>query len=169
MNKLLLLFSSIGFLSCQPKDQLPSDAAARASGAYAVQLYVVDGDTLYSTNSNKNKLGISNFYIGVSRKTADTVMISYAENLSTTAIANLTNMPLGVSRLARVDETNGKFIIVGGDNRAPLAYESSIDGIRFYERTVGFNVDSLEARWRLDSLKSPYKPPLKEVIITAQK
>ena len=168
MNKLYLLLLSIGSFGCQPNDQLPTDTAARAAGAYAIQSYVVDGDTLYSAKGI-NKLGLTNFYIGLSRQSADTVLISYAQNLGTVAIANLSKTPLGVSRRAHVADINGKFVIVGGDNRVPFVYESSIDGGRFYERTVGYNVDSLEARWRLDSLKTPYSPPLKSVVITAQK
>lgn len=57
MNKLLLLLVLIGLVSCQPKDQ-PSDVAARASGAYAVRSFVVDGDTLYSTSGRALRVDI---------------------------------------------------------------------------------------------------------------
>ena len=165
MRKLLLLSCTV-FLGCQPKNE-PSDVATRASGLYAVQSYIVDGDTLYSANGT-NKIGASNFYIGVSRKASDTVLVSYGRNANSLYISNSNNLPLGGARVVRVDEVNGNFRFSNG-TPPPFVYESTIDGNRFYERTTGYNVDSLEARWRLDSLKSPYKPPIREIIISAQK
>lgn len=166
MNKLLLLSSLIGLFGCQPEDQ-PSDAAARASGTYAIQSYVVNGDTVYST-SGINKLGVSDFSIRVGRKTSDTVAVEYAQNRSTLPVANFTNIPVTGARIVYIEEKGGRFQLASYAN-APFVYESSIDGNRFYERTVGYDVDSLEARWRFDSLKSPYTPPLREIIISAQK
>lgn len=166
MRNLLLPLCFAGLVGCQPKDE-PSDVAARASGAYAIQSYVVDGDTLYSIGG-KNKLGVKDFYIRVGRKTSDTVVVEYAQNRSTVPLANFTNIPVSGGRILYVEEKNGKFQLASYA-KAPFVYESNIDGNRFYERTVGYNVDSLEARWRFDSLKSPYNPPLREIIISAQK
>ncbi len=166
MRRILLLLAFTSFFGCQPKNE-PSDVAARASGTYTVQLYVVDGDTLYSTSS-KNKLGVSSFYIGVNRKASDTVIVSYGRNASSLYVSNPNNLPLSGERVVRVDEMNGNFRLSNG-TRPPFVYESTIEGNRFYERTTGYNVDSLEARWRLDSLKSPYNPPIREIIISAQK
>ena len=166
MKKQLLLLLSIGFLGCQPKDE-PSDVAGRASGNYAVQFYIVDGDTLYSTNG-KNKLGVDNFYVGVSRKASDMVAVSYAQNVPNSFVVNLGTVPISGIRIVRVDEMGGKFQLSGGTGSS-FIYESSIDGNRFYERTTGFNTDSIEARFRFDSLKSPYTPPVREIIISAQK
>jgi hypothetical protein len=166
MNKLLLLLLLIGLVSCQPKDQ-PSDVAARASGAYAVRSFVVDGDTLYST-SGKNKLGISNFYIGISRKASDTVAVSYAKNVPNSFVLDIGIVPVGGIRIVSIAEVSGKFRLFNG-TKAPFVYESSIDGNRFYERTIGYNMDSLAVRLGLDSLRSPYTPPLREIIISAEK
>ena len=166
MNKLRLLLPLIGLLSCQPEDQ-PSDTAARASGNYAIQSYVVNGDTVYST-SGKNKLGVRDFYIRVGRKASDTVAVEYTQNWSTLPVANFSSIPVTGARIVYIEEKGGKFQLASYA-KAPFVYESSIDGNRFYERTVGYNIDSLEARWRFDSLKSPYIPPLREIIISAQK
>lgn len=167
MRKLILcILPCTVFLGCQPENE-PSDVANRASGTYAVQFYVEDGDTLYST-SGKNKLGVNNFYIGISRKSSDTVAVSYARNIGSLYVGNPNKLPLGGARIVRIDEVNGNFRLSNG-TRAPFIYESTINGTRFYERTTGYNVDSLEARWRFDSLKSPYNPPIKEIIISAQK
>ncbi|AKD54590.1 hypothetical protein [Spirosoma radiotolerans] len=166
MNKLFLLLALTGLFSCQPEDQ-PADVAARASGAYVIQSYVVNGDTVYST-SGINKLGVSNFSIRVGRKASDTVAVEYAQNRSTLPVANFSNIPVTGTRIVYIEEKGGKFQLSSYE-KAPFVYESSIDGNRFYERTVGYNVDSLEARWRFDSLKSPYTPPLREIIISAQK
>lgn len=166
MRKLLILLYLAGLFGCQPRNE-PTDVAARASGAYAVQSFIVDGDTLYSSNGT-NKLGVNNFYLGVSRKAADTVAISYPGNLPNSFVVNLGTVPIGGIRIVNIADVNGKFRL-SNKTKAPFVYESSIDGNRFYERTIGYNIDSLEARWRLDSLKSAYNPPLREIIISAQK
>lgn len=166
MRKLLISLCFVGLLGCQPENE-PTDVAARASGVYAVKSFVVDGDTLYSING-KNKLAIKNFYVGVSRKAADTVAVSYPQNIPNSFVLNLGTLPVGGIRIVNISDVSGKFQLSNG-TKAPFAYESSIDGNKFYERTIGYNIDSLEARWRLDSLKSPYKPLLREIIISAQR
>ena len=166
MRRLLIPLFFVGLFSCQPEDE-PSDVAARASGSYAIQSYVVNGDTVYSA-SGKNKLGVSNFSIRVGRKASDTVAVEYAQNRSTLPLANFSNIPVTGARIVYIEQKGSKFQLASYA-KAPFVYESSIDGNRFYERTVGYNVDSLEARWRFDSLKSPYTPPLREIIISAEK
>lgn len=166
MRKLLIPLSLVGLVGCQPTNE-PSDVAARASGAYAVQAYVIDGDTLYSSNG-RNLLGVTNFFIGISRRTADTVAVSYPQSLPNSFVVNLGTVPIGGLRIVNINEVSGKFQLSDG-TKGPFVYESRIDGNRFYERTIGYNIDSLEARFRLDSLKRPYKPPLREIIISAQK
>lgn len=166
MKKQLLLLFSIGFLGCQPKDE-PLDVAGRVSGAYAVQFYIVDGDTLYSING-KNKLGVNNFYVSVGRKASDTLAITYARNVPNSFVVDIGILPITGTRIVHVDEVNGIFQLSGGVG-PNFIYESSIDGNKFYERTTGFNTDSIAARIRFDSLKSPYNPPIREIIISAQK
>ena len=166
MRMLLIPLYLVVLLGCQPKNE-PLDVAARVSGAYAVQAYVIDGDTLYSSRGI-NKLGVTNFFVGVSRRTADTVAISYPQNIPNSFVVNLGTVPIGGIRIVTISEVSGKFQLSDG-TKSPFVYESSIDGNRLYERTIGYNIDSLEARFRFDSLKSPYNPPLREIIISAQK
>lgn len=157
MKKLFLL-PFICLLSCRQKD-LPSDAASRASGVYTVQSYVVDGDTLYSTNG-KNMLRADDFRVEIDRKSPDSVAIAFS------LFRNLKSPP---SRIVHVDEMGRRFEF-SDSIKSPFVYESRIDGNKFYERTVSYNADTLYARWHLDSLKNPFDPvPLKEVVITAQK
>lgn len=157
MNKLLSLLSFVGLIGCQPKDQ-PGDVAARASGRYPVNFYVVDRDTLLS--SGINKLGLTNYHIEVSRVGPNSVrvMTNYTKN----------GLSCGVGKDVRIEEVNGIFRLSASLN-APSIYEGKIEGGVFYERTVGMNVDSLNSRWLIDSLKSPYSPLLRETIISAQK
>lgn len=166
MKKLLIPLCFVGLFGCQPKDE-PSDMAARASGVYAVQFFVVDGDTLYSPNG-KNKLGVNNFYVGVSRKAPDSVQVSYPKNVPNSFVLDIGVVPVGGIRIVNIAETGGKFQLFNSI-KAPSIYESTIDGNRFYERTVGPNLDSLKARLLFDSLRSPYVPPMREIIISAQK
>ena len=75
MKKLLLFASFVGLLGCDPPIDQPSDAAGRASGRYAVQAYVVDGDTIYSATGT-NRFGIREFYVAVGRVAPDSVAVS---------------------------------------------------------------------------------------------
>lgn len=159
MNKLLLLLSFIGLLSCQPEDQ-PNDVAARASGRFAVQSYVVNGDTLY-TSTGVNKINVREFYIVVDRKTPDSVRvgsvyIKIGEGGSHTHIKDV-----------GVRETNGTFQLsylptVSSD------YESSIDGNAFYERS-GLGKGGIIILSPPYILKSPTNPALEGVFISAKK
>ena len=159
MNKLLLLLSFTGLVSCQPKDQ-PVDAAARASGKYTVQSYVVFGDTLYTINGI-NKIGVSDFYIVVGRRGPDSAQVSsvYMKNGSPGRIVFIKEV--GVS------ETNGTFQLSFGTNTTSgLKYESRIDGNVFRERTEG---GGLLIPPVSGSLISTNDPALKDIIISAKK
>ena len=158
MNKLLILLAFSGLFGCQPKEQ-PSDVAARASGRYPVNFYVVDRDTLLSS-TGINKLGLTNYYIEVSRVGPDSVrvMTNYTKN----------GLSCGMGKDVRIREVNGVFQLSANVN-APSVYEGRIEGQTFYERTVGMNVDSLNNRWLIDSLKSPYKVPFRETTLSARK
>jgi hypothetical protein len=107
MKKLLIPLWFIGLFGCQPKDE-PSDVAARASGVYAIQFFVVDGDTLYSPNG-KNKLGVNNFYVGVSRKAPDSVQVSYPKNVPNSFVLDIGVVPVGGIRIVNIAERGGKF------------------------------------------------------------
>lgn len=155
MNKLLLFLSFIGLVSCQSNDQ-PSDVAARASGKFIVQAYVVNGDTLY-TSKGINKIGVSDFYIQVDRKVPDSVRVGifYTKNGFNPTIA---------IRDVGVSETNGTFQLTTKTD--PLsAYEGRIEGNTFFERTVG----SAILVWLADSPTVPSSSIVKGVVITAQK
>ena len=158
MKKIFLLLAFIGLIGCQPKNE-PSDVATRASGRYSVQYYVVDGDTLLSTKGI-NKLGLSSYYIDISRVGPDSVSVI---NYSTK-----NGSDCGIGGFAHVVEVNGKFQLSANVGSRDV-YESSIRDGLFYQRTVGMNVDSLKKHWDIDSLKVPYNVPNREVIISAKK
>lgn len=158
MKKLLLLLSFISLLSCQPKENVPTDVAARASGKYIVHDYVVYGDTLYSTKGI-NKIGVSEFYIVVDRKKPDSVRVG--------SIYRKNGDP-GVTVLIKdvgVQETNGTFQLTV-QTIAPASYESRITENVFYERSVRTGSIVLPPSY---VLKSPANPALAGVIISARK
>ena len=158
MKKLILLLSVLGFLSCQRKEDIPNDVAARASGQYAVQSYVVNGDTLY-TSKGINKIGVSEFYIVVDRKKPDSVRVgSFYKKTGEAGLISITK-DVGVS------ETNGTFQLSSRIS-APAIYESRITDNAFYERTVGNGVFVLPPAY---VLKTPPNPALEGIIISAQK
>lgn len=157
MNKLLILLSLGFLLSCEGEDQ-PNDVAARASGRYAVQSYVLNGDTLY-TSKGVNKVGVSEFYIVVDRKNPDTVQVRsvYRDKLGSV------NHIKDVS----VSEMNGTFRL-SASTAVPQFYESRIEGNAFYERAArgGPGVFILPLSY---SLKPPVDPALEGTIIVAER
>ena len=160
MNKLLLFLSFIGLLSCQPEDQ-PTDVAARASGRFAVQSYVVNGDTLY-TSSGINKIGVSEFFIAVDRKKPDSVRVGSVYKKIGDAGS------IDFAKVVGVRETNGTFQLVA-PSTVSSAYESSIDGNSFYERTSlgkGGGIIVLAPSY---VLKKPIDPAQEGVFISAKK
>lgn len=160
MNKLLLFLSFIGLLSCQPDDQ-PTDVAARASGRFAVQTYILNGDTLY-TSAGVNKINVSEFYIIVDRKKPDSVRIGSAYRKIGDAGVVMSIKDVGVS------ETNGTFQL-SAPPTVSLDYESRIDGNAFYERTglgKGGGIIILPPSY---VYRKPANPALEGVVITAKK
>ncbi|CAN5501481.1 hypothetical protein BH09BAC4_BH09BAC4_18190 [soil metagenome] len=155
MNKLILFLSFIGLVSCQADNQ-PSDVAARASGKFVVKYYVVNGDTLYSAKG-VNKIDVSDFYVQVDRKEADSVRVGifYTKNGFNPTMA---------LRDVGVSETNGKFQLSA--RTEPLStYEGRIEGNTFYEHTEG----SAIMVWLTDSPPVPISSIVKGVVISAQK
>lgn len=157
MKSSLLLLPLAGLLSCQPKNQLP-DAAARSMGKYTIQSYVMDGDTLFATNGI-NKYEVSDFYVEVTRLESSKVLV--------TKYYHRNKVPCSMSNQANVEEVGHAFKLTS-DAIKPSLYEATISNGVFYERSVGMNVDSLMARLALDSLKSPYLPPYREIITVAK-
>ncbi|MBO0932941.1 hypothetical protein [Fibrella aquatilis] len=154
MKKLSFVCLVISVFGCQHKNEEPLDVAGRASGIYNVKTYVVDGDTVFS-QGGKNKPGIRAYRVEIGRKAADSVGIVtvYVRDGSS----------LGAGKYVAVKETNSRFQF--SDRNATLTvYESYVDGTTFYERTVGYNVDSIPR-----PLPPNYEPPLREVRITAVK
>lgn len=155
MNKLLLVLSFTGLIGCQSKDQ-PSDVAARASGKFIVQSYVVNGDTLYSSKG-VNKIGVSDFYIIVDHKGPDSVRVG-------SFYTKTGFVPTAALRDVGVSETNGTFQLTA--KTEPLStYEGRIEGNTFYERSVG----SAIMVWLTDSPTVPTSSIVKGVVITALK
>lgn len=166
MKTIVFSLLSLLIFGCQPKDE-PMDVAGRAAGRYAIQFYVVDGDTLFSING-KNKLVLKQHYIDVGRKSSDTVVVEYGQNLNSLPFVNFSNVPVGGARVVQIEELRDRIRLFTG-TKAPFLYESSIQGGRFYEPSIGYNIDSLKARLTFDSLRSPYTPPLREITISAQR
>ncbi len=158
MNKLIIL-SFIGLVSCQP-DDLPNDVAARAAGRFAVQSYVVNGDTLY-TSMGINKIGVSEFYIIVDRKKPDSVRVGSAYKKIGDAGIVMSIKDVGVS------ETNGTFQLTAPPT-VSSDYESSIDGNTFYEHT-GLGNGGVIVFPLSYVLKKPNDPALEGVFISAKK
>lgn len=158
MNKLLLLLPFIGLFSCQPKENLPTDVAARASGRYAVQYYVLNGDTLY-TSKGINRIGVSEFCIVVDRKGPDSVRVGSVYKDKAGSFNHIKDVG--------VREMNGTFQL-SAPTAAPAFYESRIEGNAFYERTArgGPSLFVLPPSY---SLNSPANPALEGVSISAQK
>jgi hypothetical protein len=133
--------------------------AARASGRYTVQFYVLNGDTLY-TSKGINKIGVSEFYVVVDRKGPDSVRVgSIYKKIGDAGSFNHIK-DVGVS------ETNGTFqlsVLVGSST-----YESRIEGSNFYERTTrgGPGVFIFPPSYLFTS---PVNPALEGVVISAKK
>ena len=160
MVKLLLPLMLLSFLACQPKESVPNDVAARASGRYTVQTYILNGDTLYSAEG-VNKIGVSEFYIIVSRKNSDSLRVGsvYKKMGDIGSITFIKDV--GVS------ESNGVFQL-STKIKSPALYESRITTNTFYERSVkgGPGVVVIPTGY---SFKTPSDPTQEGVIISAQK
>lgn len=160
MTKLFLPLLFLSFLACEPKENVPNDVAARASGRFAVQTYILNGDTLY-TSKGINKIGVSEFYIIVDRKKSDSVRVG--------SVYKKTGDPGSITHIkdVGVSESNGVFQL-SAELRTPSLYESTITANTFYERSVkgGPGVLVVPAGY---SLKTPNDPTQEGVIISAQK
>lgn len=152
----LLLFVALG---CKRNDG-PADPLDHVFGKYAVEYYIVDGDTAFS-KSGIDKYGISDFHYDISRKGSDSVIVMQRYK------PDGSDNYCGWGTLARVSEVDGVFELDNQDKT--LLYESAIEGKVFRERTQGMNIDSLFARLKFDSLRSPYVPPMREIIVQARK
>lgn len=139
MNKLLLFFTFISLLSCQP-DEGPTGVAAGGSGRYVVWAYIVSGDTLfrlpndgypgYSLKDGINKIGVDNFSVVVDN-TGDQVIIStsyWRNGLRST-----------FSKEAIVSQTDYQFQFAPINTYTPSVYEGRVGRFTrdFYERTIG--------------------------------
>jgi hypothetical protein len=65
------------FLAACDQNHLIDDEAARLRGDYLVQSYVINQDTLFAAGKI-NKIGVTDFKVIVSRKTADSLSIGYS-------------------------------------------------------------------------------------------
>lgn len=160
MIKLLLPLVVLSFIACQHKESIPNDAAARASGRYIVQTYIVNGDTLYSSKG-VNRIGVSVFYILVDRKKSDSVRVGsvYKKNGDAGSITHIKDV--GVS------ENNGVFQL-SAELRTPELYESKITNNSFYERSAkgGPSVVVIPPGY---SFKKSDDPAQEGVVISAQR
>ncbi|RYF75992.1 MAG: hypothetical protein EOO39_06170 [Cytophagaceae bacterium] len=155
MQKLLLFLSLLSFISCQQNQDMPNDVAARASGRYTVQSYIVFGDTMYAIN-RINKIGVSDFYVIVDRKGPDSVRVG--------TFYTRKSLPIRFLKDVRVVETKGTFQL-SANNYVPSGYEGKIDGNSFYERSVGGGLFIPP----VDSSKNVYTSTSTGIVLTAQK
>jgi hypothetical protein len=160
MAKLLLPLVLLSCLACQPKESVPNDVAARASGRFEVQTYVINGDTLYS-NQGVNKIGVSEFYVLVDRKKSDSVRVGVVHKKIGDAGVTTHIKDVGVS------ERNGVFQLSAG-YRTPAFYESEITTTTFFERSVnsGSSIFIVPLGY---SIKKPNDPAQEGIIISARK
>lgn len=159
MKNFLLLLPFLGLWGCEQTEK-PTDVAARASGRFAVQSYVVNGDTLY-TSRGVNKIGVSEFYIIVDRKKPDSVRVGSVYK-QTGAAGSFTHIKdVGVS------ETSVGFQL-SAQTGAVSIYECRIEGNTFYERAVrgGPGVLVVPPSY---VFKRPTDPALEGIVITAQR
>ena len=161
MNKLFVLSALASFLSlsCE-RDDLPNDVAARASGTYVIESYVVNGDTLYSTQGI-NRLSFSEFYIIVERKGPDSVRIGSVYQTMNGVGSHTYIKDVGIS------EING-MAHLSATTVSPQVYEGRIEGNTFYERAAK-GWPSLLVLPPSYSVKPAVNPNLEGVIITARK
>ncbi len=155
MQKLLLCLTLLSFVSCQQNQDTPKDVAARASGRFTVQSYVVFGDTMYAIN-RINKIGVSDFYVIVDRKGPDSVRVG--------TFYTRKSLPVRFLKDVRVVETKGAFQL-SASNYVPANYEGKIDGNSFYERSVGGGLYIPP----VDSSKSVYTSTSAGIVLSAQK
>jgi hypothetical protein len=160
MAKLLVPLLFLSLLACQPKESVPTDVAARASGRYTVQTYSINGDTLYSSKG-VNKIGVSEFYLIVDREKSDSVRVGSVYKKNGDAGVTIHTKDVGVS------ESNGVFQLATG-SRAPARYEGSITTNTFYERSVN-GAPGVVVVPPGYSFKTPGNPSQEGVIISALK
>lgn len=158
MNKLLSLLL-LGFLaSCERKNPI-DDTAARASGRYAIQSYVVNGDTLYKSRGI-NRLGASEFYVIIDRKGPDSVRIGSVYK-TTGDMRSQTHI-----KDAGISETNGVFTLKSAVSTQ--LYEGRIEGGTFFEKSAwgGPSIFVIPPSYTFESSTNP---ALQGISITAQK
>lgn len=158
MKKLLLSVCFLGCLACQPKEEVFTDLAARAAGQYQIQAYVLNGDTLY-TSKGVNKIGVSEFYIVLSRIKPDSV------RLATVYRKQGEIARINLLKTVGVREINGTFQL-STNTATSSGYEGRIQGASLYERTLGGGavVVPTPYTWRKAN-----DPALDGIIISAQK
>ncbi len=129
MKRLILLLLLGSCIGCQTeiKKIKFDDVAGRASGLYVVNLYVINGDTLYSS-SGINKINAKEFYIDLGRQKSDSLQMSIRfKEIGATSSSNFIKY-VGVS------ETNGMFQL-SLPGIASSDYEGTITNQIFRERT----------------------------------
>ena len=119
----MILLSFLGSCIGCRQGMMIDDTAARLSGQYVVQSYVVNGDTLF-VSAGVNKIDVKEFYIFIDRKVPDSVYISTSfKRIGATHGVRFTK-DVGVR------EVNGVFQLSASPD-----YEGSIANHTFYERS----------------------------------
>ncbi|SDF71876.1 hypothetical protein SAMN04487996_11216 [Dyadobacter soli] len=125
MTRLLTPILILALAACD-KTHIIDDEAARLRGDYPVQTYIINDDTLYSAGKI-NKIGVSEFKVAISRKTADTLSIGYfwAQGPKSGSL---------FVRQLQLSGHDGQYQLTMA-LKAPLFHEGTISGNVYTERT----------------------------------
>lgn len=123
MKKWILLLLLGSCLGCKQR-MMFDDMAARLSGQYVVESYIINGDTLYA-RGRINKIDIKEFFIYIDRKAPDSLYI-----VTSYKFIGEKDNNTRFTRNAGVKEVNGSFQLSNSSG-----YESSITDHTFHERT----------------------------------
>jgi hypothetical protein len=149
MMKLLIPVLLLFLASCD-QSHLIDDEAARLRGDYLVQSYVINQDTLFAAGKI-NKIGVTDFKVIVSRKTADSLSIGYSWTM---------NQKPGALHIRQLHLTggNGQYKL-SMPSTAPFFYEGSISADIYSERTslAGLGFVLLPENYPLEGTSDPGK------------
>lgn len=148
----------ISFIHGCNKIKVPNDTAAQLSGRYDVRTYVLNGDTLLGNRTDKFRY--SEFYIDISRKSADSLLVTMRTKREG---ATVVTSALRTAGFKLTDDSYG----LSYAHWQSQAYESEISGQFLYEKTpLPGSFLFLPENY---TPKSPADPNLSGVVIVAEK
>lgn len=147
MLRLLFPILLLAFCACQ-KDRVIDDDAARLRGEYPVQTYIINNDTLFSAGKI-NKIGVEDFKVIVSRKSADSLSLGYSWT-------NKSKQSSVYFRQLRLSGKDGQYQLAIS-SAAPHFYEGTIFQGVYTERTslAGLGFVLLPENYPLKDISDP--------------